>query len=156
MRDELLGEDIVLWSQRQAEALRRMADRHPEAGVDWPRVIDTVESAGHGRLHEVEAEIVRALYWHLMLAAHPGAMNQREWREAAERGRRASRAHMETGAKPRIELRRLHARAVREVRLLGRFGPAEPKPLLGECSVSLDEWIGAELDTEGVLRRLRA
>jgi len=32
-----------------------------------------VEQPPAGRLHEVEAEIVRALYWHLMLAAHPGA-----------------------------------------------------------------------------------
>ena len=156
MRDELLGEDIVLWSQRQAEALRRMADRHPEAGVDWPRVIDTVESAGHGRLHEVEAEIVRALYWHLMLAAHPGAMNRREWREAAERGRRVSRAHVEAGAQARVELRRLYARAVREVRLLGQIGAAEPLPLLGECPISLEEWLGGDLDTEGVVRRVRA
>ena len=155
MPDELLGEDIVRWSERQAEALRRVADRHPDVEVDWPRVIETVESAGHGRLHEIEAETVRALYWHLMLVAQPGARNQREWREAAERGRRASRTHMEAGAQHRIELRRLYARALREVRLLGRIGAAEPQPLLGECPISLDEWLGADLDTEGVLRRVR-
>ena len=68
MRDELHGEDIVLLSERQAEALRRLADRRPDAEVDWPRVIGTVEGAGRGLLHEVEAETVRALYWHLMLA----------------------------------------------------------------------------------------
>src|SRR3712207_9063434 len=79
MRDQLHGEDIVLWSERQAGALRGLADRHPDAGVDWARVIDMVESAGRGLLHEVEAETVRALYWHLMLAAHPRAANRRGW-----------------------------------------------------------------------------
>ena len=156
MRDELHGEDIVLWSERQAEALRRLADRHPDAEVDWPRVIGTVEGAGRGLLHEVEAETVRALYWHLMLAAHPRAANRREWLEAAERGRRASRTHMKDGAKPRVELRRLYARAVREVRLLGQIGAAEPLPLLGECPISLEAWLGGDLDAEGVVRRVRA
>ena len=156
MRGELHGEDIVLWSERQAEALRRLADRHPDAEVDWPRVIDTVGSAGRGLLHEVEAETVRALYWHLMLAAHPEAANRREWRMAAERGRRASRAHLGAGAGSRNDLRRLYARAVREVRLLGRIGAAEPMPLAGECPISLDEWMGEGADTEAVLRRLRA
>ncbi len=156
MRDELNGEDIVLWSERQAGALRLLAERHPDAEVDWPRLIDMVESSGRGLLHEVEAETVRALYWHLMLAAHPRAANRREWLEVAERGRRASRAHVEAGAKPRVELRRLYARAVREVRLLGQIGAAEPLPLPGECPISLDEWLGGDLDTEGVVRRVRA
>jgi hypothetical protein len=62
---------------------------------------------------------------------------------------------MEASAKARIELRRLYARALREVRVLGRIGAAEPQPLLGECPISLDEWLGADLDTEGVLRRMR-
>ena len=158
MREAFLGADadILLWSERQAAALRRLAERHPDAGVDWPRVIDTVEGAGRGLLHEVEAETVRALYWHLMLAAHPRAANRREWLEAAERGRHASRAHMEAGARSRVELRRLYARAVREVRLLGPICAAEPLPLLGECPIFLDEWLSGDLDTESVVRRVRA
>jgi Domain of unknown function DUF29 len=78
--------DILLWSERQAEALRRLAERQPDAGVDWPRVVEAVEGAGRAVLHEAEAEVARALYWHLMLAAHPGAANRREWRAAAEAG----------------------------------------------------------------------
>jgi hypothetical protein len=156
MSDDPQDRDVVAWSERQAEALRRHADRHPDPAVDWPRVIDTVERAGRGLLDEVEAETVRALYWHLMLAAHPGAANRREWHEAAERGRRASRAHAAAGTRPRIDLRRLYARAVREVRLLGPLGGAEPRALRGECLVTLDEWLGEELDAEAMLRRMRA
>ena len=158
MREAFLGADadILLWSERQAAALRRLAERHPEAGVDWPRVVEAVAGAGRGLLHEAEAETVRALYWHLMLAAHPDAANRREWRAAAERGRRASRGHLGPGAEPRIDLRRLYARAVREVRLLGRVGEAEPKPLAGECPISLGEWLGDGTDTDALLRRVRA
>jgi hypothetical protein len=135
----------------------------PSRASTSPRGITPAASCGAAtgtaasrRLHEAEAETVRALYWHLMLAAHPGAANRREWRAAAERGRRASRAHLGTGAGSRIDLRRLHARAVREVRLLGRIGAAEPMPLAGECPFSLDEWMAEEPDTEPLLRRLRA
>jgi uncharacterized protein DUF29 len=158
MREGLRGVDvdIVVWAERQAGALRRLAERQPDAGVDWTRVVEAVEGAGRSLLHEAEAETVRAFYWHLMLAAHPDAANRREWRAAAERGRRASRAHLGTGAAPRIDLRRLYARAVREVRLLGRIGAAGPAPLAGECPITLDEWTGEDPDTEALLRRLRA
>ncbi len=50
----------------------------------------------------------------------------------------------------------MYARAVREVRLLGPIGAAEPLPLLGECPISLDEWLSGDLDTESVVRRMRA
>ena len=63
-------------------ALRR-ADQHPDVAIDWPRVIDTVERAGRALLNEIEAEIVRALYWHLMSATYPGAANRREWEATA-------------------------------------------------------------------------
>lgn len=156
MPDDFRDSDMVLWSERQAAALRRYAERHPDAGVDWPRVIDAVEAAGRGMLREVEAETVRALHWHLMLAAYPRAANREEWRQAAERGRRASRVHAAEGTAPRIDLRRLYARAVREVRLLGRIGEAGPSAVSVECPLLLDEWLGEELDTEAVLRRVRA
>jgi hypothetical protein len=156
MSDDPPGHDVVAWSERQAEALRTLAERHPDAGVDWPRVIEVVEGAGRGLLHEVEAEIVRALYWHLMLAAHPDAANRAEWRRAAERGRRAGRTHAAAGAAARLDLRRLHARALREVRLLGPLGGAGPPPApRAECPLTLGEWLGEGLDTDGVVLRLR-
>src|SRR5919199_893014 len=106
MREAFLGADadILLWSERQAVALRRLAERHPEAGG----------------------------------------------------GGRGGRAPLGPGAEPRIDLRRLYARAVREVRLLGRVGEAEPKPLAGECPISLGEWLGDGTDTDALLRRVRA
>jgi hypothetical protein len=156
MLEQLRDADVVLWSERQGAALHRLAEREPDVGVDWARVVEAVEGAGRALLREAEAEAVRALYWHLMLAAHPDAANRGEWRAAAERGRRASRIHLGPGAEPRIDLRRLYARAVREVRLLGRIGAAEPTPLAGECPLTLDEWTGDAPDTEALLRRLRA
>jgi hypothetical protein len=156
MPDNPRDRDVVAWSEQQAEALRRYADQHPDVAIDWPRVIDTVERAGRGLLDEIEAEIVRALYWHLMLATYPEAANRREWQAAAERGRRVSRTHMAAGTRPRIDLRRLYARAMREVRHLGPIGAAEPRALRGECPISLDEWLGEDLDAEALLRRMRA
>jgi hypothetical protein len=154
--DDLRKTDLVLWSQRQAKALRQHADQHPDAEVEWTSVIDAVEGAGRALLTEIEAEIVRALYWYLMIATYPSDATRREWHDAAERGRRASRAHAAAGTRSRIDLRRLYARAVREVRLVGRIGTTEPRPLRGECPISLDDWLGEDLDTAGVLRRVRA
>ena len=156
MPDNPRDRDVVAWSEQQAEALRRYADQHPDVAIDWPWVIDTVERAGRGLLDEIEAEIVRALYWHLMSATYPGAANRREWQAAAERGRRVSRIHMAAGPRPRIDLRRLYARAMREVRHLGPVGATEPRALRGECPISFDDWLGEDLDAEALLRRMRA
>lgn len=155
MPDDPPDGDPVLWWERQAAALRRHAERHPDAGVDWPRVIDAVEAAGRALLREAEAEAAHALQWHLMLAAHPRAANREEWRRAAERGRRASRTDAAAGLAARLDLRRLYARALREVRLLGALGEAGPPTLPAECPLTLDEWLGEDFDTEGVALRLR-
>jgi len=47
---DLYGDDILLWSKQQAELLRRMAaGERVDDQVDWPNVIEKIESVGRAR-----------------------------------------------------------------------------------------------------------
>ena len=52
----LYGDDIVLWSKRQAELLRRMAaGERVDDQIDWPNVIEEIEDVGRSELRAVRA-----------------------------------------------------------------------------------------------------
>lgn len=44
--EELYDQDFYVWTQRQAEALRRLAETRPNVGLDFPHLIEEVEDLG--------------------------------------------------------------------------------------------------------------
>ncbi len=55
--------DILEWSERQGELLRRRAagESVNEAEFDWPNIAEEIEDVGSNRLHAVESLLVQAL-----------------------------------------------------------------------------------------------
>ena len=52
---DLYKDDILLWSEQQAELLRRLAaGEHVNAQVDWENVVEEIESVGSEQRHRVE------------------------------------------------------------------------------------------------------
>ncbi len=50
--NDLYEEDILTWSERQAELLRRLAaGERVNDQVDWQNVVEEVESVGRSELH---------------------------------------------------------------------------------------------------------
>ncbi len=49
--------DILLWSERQSELLRRRATGElvNDADLDWPNIAEEIESVGREQLHAVES-----------------------------------------------------------------------------------------------------
>ena len=59
--NDLYEENVLLWSERQAALLRRLAAREPvNEQIDWENVIDDVESVGSEQLHAVESLLMQA------------------------------------------------------------------------------------------------
>jgi hypothetical protein len=59
---DLYDEDILLWSEHQAELLRRLAAGQPvNERPDWANIIDEVENVGREQLHAVESLPFQAL-----------------------------------------------------------------------------------------------
>ena len=77
---DLYDSDILLWSERQADLLRRHAAvaRENDA-IDWPNVIEEIESVGNEQLHAVESLLIQALAHMLKATAWP------LWRDGGSR-----------------------------------------------------------------------
>ena len=55
---DLYDDDILLWSERQSDLLRRIAAGEPvNERPDWVNIIEEVESVGREQLHAVEVAV---------------------------------------------------------------------------------------------------
>ena len=80
---DLYDDDILLWSERQSELLRRIAAGEPvNERPDWPNIIEEVESVGRSDLRAVESLLLQALV-HMLKA--------RSWPSSFVRARLAGR-----------------------------------------------------------------
>jgi hypothetical protein len=70
---DLYDADILAWSERQGELLRRIAagERVDDADLDWPNIAEEIEEVGRSELHAVESPLVQALLHDLKAKACP-------------------------------------------------------------------------------------
>ncbi len=81
---DLYGDDIVIWSERQAELLRRIAAGEPvNEAPDWPNIAEEIEDVGRSELHSVESLLVQALRHMLKAEAWPLSRDAPNWRADA-------------------------------------------------------------------------
>ena len=86
---DLYEDDILLWSERQSDLLRRIAAGEPvNERPDWVNIIEEVESVGREQLHAVESLLFQAMVHMLKAEGWPLARDAENWRGDA-RGFRA-------------------------------------------------------------------
>jgi hypothetical protein len=69
---DLYDTDILLWSERQRDLLKRVAAGEPlNEPSDWPNIIEDIESVGSEQLHQVESLLAHALRQMLKAEAWP-------------------------------------------------------------------------------------
>src|SRR4051812_20121072 len=73
LMSDLYESDIILWSEHQAEALRRLQAGERRNDVDWDHLIDEVLTVGRNELHAVESLLQRAIEHLLKAAGWPDA-----------------------------------------------------------------------------------
>jgi hypothetical protein len=130
--------DILTWSERQAALLRRVAaGEQINDQVDWPNIIEEVESVGNEQLHAVNSLLRQALLHMLKAEAWPLSLEVPHW-QAEARGFRADAAdRYAPSMRQRINLARIYR--------LARRGMPEtidgqaPLPVPELCPVTLDE-----------------
>ena len=74
--DDLYETDYVLWSSRQAEALRRRAANE----IDWENVAEEIESLGRSDRRQVGNRILSILQHLMCLQASPSLDQRTGWR----------------------------------------------------------------------------
>jgi hypothetical protein len=136
---DLYDADILEWSERQADLLRRMAagERLNDNAPDWPNIIEEVESVGREQLHAVESFLVQALVHILKAEAWPQSQAVPGWRAEARRFRGDAAARYSPSMRQRIDLAKLYERALEG--MPETIDGQPPLPLPETCPMTLDE-----------------
>lgn len=141
---ELYDTDILAWSERQAELLRRIAagERVNDPDLDWPNIVEEIESVGNEQLHAVESLLVQALVHMLKAEGWPLSRDTPTWRADAVGFRGDAASRFTPSMRQRIDLAKLYRRALR--RLPETIDGQAPLPLPETCPVTLDELLAEE------------
>jgi hypothetical protein len=136
--------DILHWSERQADLLRRRAagELINEAALDWPNIAEEIESVGNEQLHAVASLLVQALTHMLKAEAWPLSREVPHWQAEARRFRGDAADRFAPSMRQRIDLAKLYRRALRAVPETIDGQP--PLPMSEICTVTLDELLSDE------------
>jgi hypothetical protein len=131
--------DVLLWSERQAELLRRRAagELVNEADLDWPNIAEEVESVGRSQLFAVQSFRRQALVHMLKAEAWPLSREVPHWRAEARRFRDDAAEAFTPSMRQRINLTRLYSQAVRATP--ETIDGQSPLPMPEVCPVTLDD-----------------
>ncbi|MGH7056888.1 MAG: DUF29 domain-containing protein [Acetobacteraceae bacterium] len=139
---DLYDTDILEWSERQAPLLRRVAggERVNDPDLDWPNIIEEVESVGREQLHAVASLLVQALIHMLKAEAWPLSREAPSWRAEARRFRGDAAARFAPAMRQRIDLALLYRRALNA--LPDSIDGQAPLPVAQFCPAkSVDELV---------------
>jgi hypothetical protein len=134
--------DILEWSERQADLLRRVAAG--ERLSDWPNIIEEVESVGRDQLHAVRSLLMQALLHMLKAEAWPNARLAPEWRAEAIRFRSEAASRFSPSMRQHIDAAKLYASARRIMQETMDGQP--PLPLTESYPMTLAELLDEDGD----------
>jgi uncharacterized protein DUF29 len=140
---DLYDTDILIWSEHQADLLRRVAAGEPVNEVpDWPNIIEEIESVGSEQRHAVESLLLRALIHMLKAAAWPLSRDVPHWQAEARLFRSQARRRFVPSMRQRIDLAGIYIDAVRG--LPDTIDGIPPLPVPETCPATLDELLATD------------
>jgi hypothetical protein len=141
---DLYDDDILLWSEHQADLLRRRAAAElvNEAELDWPNIAEEIESVGNEQLHAVESFMVQALLHDLKATARPLSRDVPHWRAEARRFRGDAASRFAPSMRQRIDMAKVYRRALRA--MPETIDDQPPLPVPESCPVTLDELLAED------------
>jgi uncharacterized protein DUF29 len=131
--------DILVWSEHQAELLRRRAagELVNEAELDWPNIAEEIESVGRSQLSAVQSLLRQALIHMLKAEAWPLSREVPHWRAETRRFRDDAAEAFTSSMRQRINLARLYTQALRATP--ETIDGQAPLPMPEICPVTLDD-----------------
>ncbi|MDC7786438.1 DUF29 domain-containing protein [Rhodoplanes sp. TEM] len=155
----LYDDDILLWSEQQAELIRALGRRRdlPNA-LDTENVAEEIESVGRSELAAVKS-LIRRIFFHLMiLAVEPEAAAARCWRVEIAGFHADMRRRYAPSMRQRIDLDALWRSALEQLALTHEGTPlAEAVATLPRtAAIGLDDLLAAPFDSAAAAGRIRA
>jgi hypothetical protein len=140
---DLYEDDVLLWSERQADLLRRHAAvARSDDAIDWPNVIEEIEDVGRSELRSCRSLLRQALRHMLKAEAWPLSRDAPNWRADAVDSRRQARDAFSPSMRQRIDVASLYADAL--AALPDTMDGVAPLPVPAICPVTLDELLAGD------------
>jgi hypothetical protein len=153
----LYDDDILLWSEQQAAALRELQrTRRIPSDLDFENVAEEIESVGREQRSAVESHI-RQIFLHLLkLAAEPGSDAVRHWRSEIVGFASDARGRYAPSMGQRIDLDRIW-RSARRQGLLGADDPTRAilDTFPAASPYDFDDLLSDMIEPDALVDRLR-
>ena len=152
----LYDEDILLWSEQQAELLRRFARGERVNDIDWENFVEEVESVGRSEFQAVESLLDVALTHLLLIHGAPRPEPVKHWRAEALAALARAARRVSPSMVTRLDLAELWdvARMTAQAKLEADGGPARTLP--ATCPFVIGELLKRQPDLDALLARLAA
>lgn len=153
----LYDEDILLWSEQQADVVRRLGQTRRDLPNDFDveNVAEEIESVGRSELASVES-FVRLLFLHLMkIAAEPASAAAPHWKRETWNFAAEALTRFAPSMVQRLDIQRAW-RLARSLAIAdaGLDAAGRMRMLPKFCPFSLDELVREPFDLESLLSRL--
>ena len=136
-------EDIILWSEHQADLLRRLAAGEPTNETpDWSNIVEEIESVGNEQRHAVESLLLQAMLHMIKAEAWPDCRDVDHWLDEARLFRAQATARFVPSMRQRIDMTRLWRLALRA--MPRRVDGQPPRTVPEACPMTLDQLLSEE------------
>ena len=142
--NDLYEGDILLWSERQADLLRRRAagELVNEHELDWPNIAEEIEDVGRSELRSCRSLLRQALRHMVKAEAWPLSRDAPTWRADSIDFRRQARDAFAPSMRQKIDVPGLYADAL--AALADSLDGQAPLPVSPCCPFTLDELLSDE------------
>lgn len=153
----LYDDDILLWSEQQAEIIRKLGQmsRGLPNEFDPDNVAEEIESVGRSELASVRSQIQNVLSHLIKLSVEPDSEAARHWRAELFAFHEDMRRHYSPSMGQRIDLEREWWTARRLAVLRAPPDSELENRLPTNSPFDLAELVGEELDADALAERLR-
>jgi hypothetical protein len=138
---DLYDDDVLLWSERQAALLRRMAAGElVDDQVDWENVAEEIEDVGRSSLRACRSLLLQALLHEIKAKAWPLSRDAPHWRSEARVARINAADAYAPSMRRHLDVADLYAKALRA--LPETVDGQPPLPMPQTCPMTLDDLLG--------------
>ena len=124
--DDLYNTDFVLWSERQADLLRRLArGERVNDQVDWPNIVEEIASLGRNDRRDLRSRILIVLDHLMRLEASPATAPRHGWQRTLIEQRDAIQVLLDESPSLRREIAPMIAQALPKACELARLSLGE-------------------------------
>jgi hypothetical protein len=145
MPDSLYERDVLVWSQHQADLLRRLGRGERVNDVDWAHVAEEIEDVGLSELHAVESYLTLIMVYVLKIQASPDDPAVDHWYSEIAAFQDNAQSRFTPSMRQRIDLAALYGKALRRLRIGDRRNKS-PRPWPDANPFTLDELLNGDPD----------